>query len=59
MEVGQLCAYFRESLRTVERTAVSSYVDKLLEVNTVGFRDIILLLQVVIGFLLNYSVPFL
>jgi hypothetical protein len=48
-----LVGIVRESLVSYERHSVSSYFDKLLEANTVGVRDIILLFQVLLWFLPN------
>jgi hypothetical protein len=50
---------FRESLASFERNSISSYFDRLLDATTVGVRDIVSLLQVLLGILLNFSAPFL
>jgi hypothetical protein len=51
VEVCELWVLFRESLGSFERNSISSYFDK--------FRDIISLLQVLVGFLLNFAAPIL
>jgi hypothetical protein len=52
LEVCNLCALFRGSF---ERNSISSYFDKLLEADIVVVRDIIPLLQVLLGILPNIS----
>jgi hypothetical protein len=48
---------YRESLVSFERNSVSSFFDKLLDANTVGVRDIILLLQVLHGIRVKFTAP--
>jgi hypothetical protein len=53
MKVYKLWLFSRKSLVSFGRTSISSYFDKLLDVNTFGVRDINPVFQVLLGILLN------